>query len=171
MSLSPPQSFLSSPPSPPQCFLPASPLSLLPVSLLVSPFCPPLRLPLFQSFLSPPSRSPFSSPPLSIFPASPLSRSFLSPSPSISPFCHPLTLLLKKGDLLTARVTISCLFCRADEEEYVAERDSNSSTGRDWEKVCRMCDFNPKGTKNTKDVSRMRSIFLQLKQNPLPDRE
>ena len=60
---------------------------------------------------------------------------------------------------------------RADEEAYVSERDTTSSTGKEWEKVCRMCDFNPKGTKNTKDVSRMRSILLQLKQNPLPGRE
>lgn len=57
--------------------------------------------------------------------------------------------------------------CRADEEAFVSDRDDTSSTGHDWERVCRNCDFNPKGTKNTKDVSRMRSIFLQLKQTPL----
>ena len=56
--------------------------------------------------------------------------------------------------------------CRADEEAFVSDRD-DSTGGHDWERVCRMCDFNPKGTKNTKDVSRMRSIFLQLKQTPL----
>lgn len=55
---------------------------------------------------------------------------------------------------------------RTDEEAFVADRD-DSTGGHDWERVCRMCDFNPKGTKNTKDVSRMRSIFLQLKQTPL----
>lgn len=57
--------------------------------------------------------------------------------------------------------------CRADEEAFVTDRDDTSSSGHDWERVCRNCDFNPKGTKNTKDVSRMRSIFLQLKQTPL----
>lgn len=56
---------------------------------------------------------------------------------------------------------------RADEEEFVSDRDDTSKPGHEWEKVCKACDFNPKGTKNTKDVSRMRSIFLQLKQNPL----
>ena len=56
--------------------------------------------------------------------------------------------------------------CRADEESFVSDRD-DSTGGHDWERVCRMCDFNPKGTKNTKDVSRMRSIFLQLKQPTL----
>ena len=56
---------------------------------------------------------------------------------------------------------------RADEEAFVADRDDSSTPGHDWERVCRMCDFNPKGTKNNKDVSRMRSIFLQLKQTPL----
>ena len=58
-------------------------------------------------------------------------------------------------------------FIRADEEAYVTERDDTSTGTHDWDRVCRMCDFNPKGTKNTKDVARMRSIFLQLKQNPL----
>lgn len=58
-------------------------------------------------------------------------------------------------------------FFRADEEAFVADRDDSSTPGHDWERVCRNCDFNPKGTKNTKDVSRMRSIFLQLKQTPL----
>lgn len=58
-------------------------------------------------------------------------------------------------------------FHRADEEEFVSDRDDTSKPGHEWEKVCKACDFNPKGTKNTKDVSRMRSIFLQLKQNPL----
>lgn len=49
----------------------------------------------------------------------------------------------------------------------MADRDDSSTPGHDWERVCRNCDFNPKGTKNNKDVSRMRSIFLQLKQTPL----
>jgi hypothetical protein len=39
--------------------------------------------------------------------------------------------------------------------------------GQNWESVAKLCDFNPKGNKNTKDVSRMRSILLQLKQTPL----
>ncbi|KAJ7370131.1 hypothetical protein OS493_034060 [Desmophyllum pertusum] len=56
---------------------------------------------------------------------------------------------------------------RTDEEAFVSDRDDSSTPGHDWERVCRNCDFNPKGTKNNKDVSRMRSIFLQLKQTPL----
>ena len=62
--------------------------------------------------------------------------------------------------------SVSFLY-RADEEAYVSERDDSTGGTHDWDRVCRMCDFNPKGTKNTKDVTRMRSIFLQLKQNPL----
>ena len=66
---------------------------------------------------------------------------------------------------LDLKLLSTCHF-RADEEAFVSDRDELPG-GHDWERVCRMCDFNPKGTKNTKDVSRMRSIFLQLKQTPL----
>lgn len=38
--------------------------------------------------------------------------------------------------------------------------------GQEWERIAKLCDFNPKSSKNTKDVSRMRSIILQLKQTP-----
>jgi hypothetical protein len=54
---------------------------------------------------------------------------------------------------------------RNAEKEWVAERDTEVP-GLEWEKIARMCDFNPKSTRNTKDTSRMRSILLQLKQNP-----
>lgn len=39
--------------------------------------------------------------------------------------------------------------------------------GQNWDSVSKLVDFNPKGNKNNKDVSRMRSILLQLKQTPL----
>ena len=38
--------------------------------------------------------------------------------------------------------------------------------GSEWERVNKLVDFNTKANKNTKDMSRMRSIMLQLKQNP-----
>lgn len=40
--------------------------------------------------------------------------------------------------------------------------------GTEWERVSKLCDFNPKTTKTVKDVSRMRSIILQLKSGPAP---
>ncbi|XP_064652093.1 clathrin light chain B-like isoform X2 [Lineus longissimus] len=55
---------------------------------------------------------------------------------------------------------------RAAEQAFVQERDE-SIPGHEWERICRLCDFNPKNSKNSKDVSRMRSIILQLKQTPL----
>ncbi|GAB1610892.1 clathrin light chain B-like isoform X1 [Argonauta hians] len=55
---------------------------------------------------------------------------------------------------------------RAQEEASMKDREE-SIAGQEWEKICRLCDFNPKHSKNTKDVSRMRSILLQLKQTPL----
>lgn len=54
---------------------------------------------------------------------------------------------------------------KAAEAELVAPRDSQD--GNEWEKLAKNCDFNPKGNKNNRDVSRMRSILLQLKQTPL----
>ncbi|KAK3583189.1 hypothetical protein CHS0354_025708 [Potamilus streckersoni] len=55
---------------------------------------------------------------------------------------------------------------RASEEAFVKDRDK-TEPGEEWEKICRLCEFNPKNSKNTKDVSRLRSILLQLKQTPL----
>lgn len=58
------------------------------------------------------------------------------------------------------------LIYREAEAAFVLERDE-STPGHEWEKICRLCEFNPKHSRNTKDVSRMRSILLQLKQTPL----
>ncbi|XP_059158475.1 LOW QUALITY PROTEIN: clathrin light chain A-like, partial [Physella acuta] len=55
---------------------------------------------------------------------------------------------------------------RAAETVFVKDRDEKV-TGQAWEKITRLCEFNPKNSKNTKDVSRFRSILLQLKQTPL----
>jgi len=56
---------------------------------------------------------------------------------------------------------------RQAERTFIKERD-DTIPGGEWERVCRLCDFNPKASKNTKDVSRMRGILLQLKQQPIP---
>ncbi|KAM9309329.1 clathrin light chain B [Pholidichthys leucotaenia] len=55
---------------------------------------------------------------------------------------------------------------RASEEALLAETDSDSP-GSEWERVARLCDFNPKTNKQAKDVSRMRSVLISLKQQPL----
>eukprot|EP01137_Pigoraptor_chileana_P000475 Opistho-2@36743 len=55
---------------------------------------------------------------------------------------------------------------REAERAFVAERDE-VIPGGEWERIARLVDFNPKGTKNSKDTSRLRSILLQLKQTPL----
>ncbi|XP_061490784.1 clathrin light chain A isoform X2 [Rhineura floridana] len=55
---------------------------------------------------------------------------------------------------------------RAAEEAFVNDVDE-SSPGTEWERVARLCDFNPKSSKQTKDVSRMRSVLISLKQAPL----
>ncbi|KAG1666740.1 Clathrin light chain A [Nymphon striatum] len=54
---------------------------------------------------------------------------------------------------------------RNAEKEYVTARDA-TQPGQEWERIATLCDFNPKSSRATKDVSRMRSILLQLKQTP-----
>ncbi|XP_038648834.1 clathrin light chain A-like isoform X3 [Scyliorhinus canicula] len=39
--------------------------------------------------------------------------------------------------------------------------------GSEWEHVLHLCDFNPKTSKVSKDVSRMRSVLISLSQVPL----
>ncbi|XP_036439506.1 clathrin light chain A isoform X2 [Colossoma macropomum] len=55
---------------------------------------------------------------------------------------------------------------RAAEEAMVSELNENNP-GTEWERVARLCDFNPKSNKQAKDVSRMRSVLISLKQSPL----
>ncbi|XP_062372610.1 clathrin light chain A isoform X2 [Sardina pilchardus] len=54
----------------------------------------------------------------------------------------------------------------AAEEAMVSDLDENNP-GTEWERVARLCDFNPKSSKQAKDVSRMRSVLISLKQSPL----
>ncbi|XP_059681185.1 clathrin light chain B isoform X7 [Gavia stellata] len=58
-----------------------------------------------------------------------------------------------------------CL-CRASEEAFLKE-SKEETPGSEWEKVAQLCDFNPKSSKQSKDVSRMRSVLISLKQTPL----
>lgn len=55
---------------------------------------------------------------------------------------------------------------RQGEEIFIRERDEKTPGG-EWERVCRLCDFNPKtSVRPAKDISRLRSLLLQLKQTP-----
>lgn len=55
---------------------------------------------------------------------------------------------------------------RNAEKQFVAEAGA-IEPGTEWERIAKLCDFNPKSSRTSKDVSRMRSIILQLKQSPL----
>ncbi|NWX84965.1 CLCB protein, partial [Nothoprocta ornata] len=54
----------------------------------------------------------------------------------------------------------------ASEEAFLKE-SKEEAPGSEWEKVAQLCDFNPKSSKQSKDVSRMRSVLISLKQTPL----
>lgn len=56
---------------------------------------------------------------------------------------------------------------RVAEKRFIQERD-NPTSGTEWEQVSKLCEFNPKDSKGTKDLTRMRSTLLHLKQNPRP---
>ncbi|XP_029439695.1 clathrin light chain B isoform X2 [Rhinatrema bivittatum] len=55
---------------------------------------------------------------------------------------------------------------RASDENFISD-SKDEEPGSEWEKVARLCDFNPKSSKQAKDVSRMRSVLISLKQSPL----
>ncbi|KAH1019367.1 hypothetical protein HUJ04_009196 [Dendroctonus ponderosae] len=55
---------------------------------------------------------------------------------------------------------------RNAEKQFVAE-DDEIQPGTEWERIAKLCDFNPKAKPGSKDVSRMRSMILQMKQNPV----
>ncbi|XP_064901666.1 clathrin light chain A isoform X8 [Columba livia] len=55
---------------------------------------------------------------------------------------------------------------RAAEEAFVSDAE-DIFPGTEWERVAQLCDFNPKSSKQAKDVSRMRSVLISLKQAPL----
>lgn len=55
---------------------------------------------------------------------------------------------------------------RNAEKQFVADTGA-IEPGTEWERIAKLCDFNPKSSRTSKDVSRMRSIILQLKQTPL----
>lgn len=67
---------------------------------------------------------------------------------------------------LIISLSLSSPNSRAAEEAFIKERDEETP-GQEWERIARLCDFNPKNNKNTKDVSRLRSILLHLKQTGL----
>lgn len=85
-------------------------------------------------------------------------RSIVDPS--------PLTAVEEGNQKITRSNPPLIVSCRNAEKEFVAETDA-IEPGTEWERIAKLCDFNPKSSKTSRDVSRMRSIILQLKQNPI----
>jgi clathrin light chain A len=52
-------------------------------------------------------------------------------------------------------------------EAEMTKSNNEFECGQEWERMAKLCDFNPKANKNNRDVSRLRSILLNLKQQPL----
>jgi len=75
-----------------------------------------------------------------------------------------LTQVAARGRSLLSTIAL-LVGCRENEDAFVQQRDERKPGG-EWERVCRLCDFNPKSSRNAKDITRMRSILLQLKQAP-----
>ena len=71
---------------------------------------------------------------------------------------------MKHFAIICINFFMCCVFRNA-EKQFVAETDE-IEPATEWERIAKLCDFNPKSSKTSKDVSRMRSIILQLKQTP-----
>ena len=56
---------------------------------------------------------------------------------------------------------------REEEGQHENTEMNHIEPGTEWERVAKHCDFSAKAPGHTKDVSRMRSIMLQLKQNQI----
>ena len=54
---------------------------------------------------------------------------------------------------------------REEEGQHENTEMNHIEPGTEWERVAKHCDFSTKAPGHTKDVSRMRAIMLQLKQN------
>lgn len=76
-------------------------------------------------------------------------------------------LWLSTEHLTTRLKELLCLSSSRASEEAFLNEVGEDSPGTEWEKVARLCDFNPKTNKQSKDVSRMRSVLISLKQTPL----
>ncbi len=51
--------------------------------------------------------------------------------------------------------------CSAAEKEFAALQEDKSE-GHDWERVARVIDFSSKGSRNTRDVSKLKHLLLQV---------
>lgn len=54
----------------------------------------------------------------------------------------------------------------ADEDLKHSDLNGNNEGKNVWEQISSLCDFSSKGPKSTKDASRIRQIFLQMKTSP-----
>jgi len=54
---------------------------------------------------------------------------------------------------------------RCAEKELAADAEA-AEPGAEWERIAKLCDFNPKTARGSRDVSRMRGIILHVKQSP-----
>ncbi|KAB0374493.1 hypothetical protein FD755_012985, partial [Muntiacus reevesi] len=52
-------------------------------------------------------------------------------------------------------------------EEVFTHDIEELSPGTEWELVARLCDLNPKSSKQAKDISRLCSVLISLKRGPL----
>jgi len=57
---------------------------------------------------------------------------------------------------------------RSLEQESASDRES-AAPGQEWERVVKLCEFNPKYSRATKDLTRFRSILVQMKNQPQKD--
>lgn len=77
------------------------------------------------------------------------------------------TLLLAYFDTLILIFQYIHFFLFRNAEKQFVSEENDIVPGTEWERIAKLCDFNPKAKQGNKDVSRMRSLILQMKQNPI----
>ncbi|KAI3386364.1 hypothetical protein SNEBB_005997 [Seison nebaliae] len=54
-----------------------------------------------------------------------------------------------------------------EQQDFIKSNKKSNSEGIDWKDVAKFCEFNPKLGKSEKDSSRLRSLLLNLKDEPV----
>ncbi|CAF1131804.1 unnamed protein product [Didymodactylos carnosus] len=74
---------------------------------------------------------------------------------------------VKNQNRMNNRTMEDELFHSGNESSSTMANGNNDKRINDWDKITSLCEFNPKNIRSQKDLTRYRSLLLQLKQTPI----